>query len=40
MSGSHATTLRRLVLVLLLVAAVAALLGGFSWDPDATNFGW
>jgi hypothetical protein len=39
MSGSHATLLR-IVLLVLVLAAVAALLGGFSWDPDATNFGW
>jgi len=40
MPGSHASLLR-LLLVLIVVAALAAALGGFSWDgPDVANFGW
>jgi len=41
MFQSHASIVR-LALLLLLVAAVAAALGGFSWEPDAvtSSFGW
>ena len=41
MFQSHASIVR-LALLLLVVAAVAAALGGFSWEPDAvtSSLGW
>jgi hypothetical protein len=33
-------SLSRLVLVLIVAAAIAVCAGGFSWDGTSNNFGW